>query len=143
VTVVNFCKSILGYTAHMRRSFPVVLISALYVMLLLIGLLFPREALAEPTPMGFLEKIFHDILFLSGPPEVFLNFLLFIPFYFALLYLAPALTRPWAALVSCLTSAAAELAQSQIPGRVSSWRDFLSNCLGVVVAFAFLTARSK
>ena len=119
------------------------LILALYIPLLLVGLLWPRNTSIDSEPMNFIKRILHDILFLSGPPEVLLNFLLFIPFYFALLYLAPALTRPWGALVSCLTSAAAELAQSQIPGRVSSWRDFLSNCLGVLVAFAFLAASSK
>ena len=119
------------------------LILGLYIPLLLAGLLWPRTAAIKSEPMNFIKGILLDILFLSGPPEVFLNFLLFIPFYIALLYLAPALTRPWAALISCLTSAAAELAQSQIPGRVSSWRDFLSNCLGVLVTFAFLAARSK
>ena len=119
------------------------LILGLYIPLLLAGLLWPRNAAIKSEPMNFIKGILLDILFLSGPPEVFLNFLLFIPFYMALLYLAPALTRPWAVLISCLTSAAAELAQSQIPGRVSSWRDFLSNCLGVLVTFAFLAARSK
>ena len=119
------------------------LILGLYIPLLLVGLLWPRNAAIKSEPMNFIKGILLDILFLSGPPEVFLNFLLFIPFYIALLYLAPALTRPWAALISCLTSAAAELAQSQIPGRVSSWRDFLSNCLGVLVAFSFLAALSK
>lgn len=119
------------------------LILALYIPLLLVGLLWPRNASIDSEPMNFIQRILHDILFLSGPPEVFLNFLLFIPFYIALLYLAPALTRPWAALISCLTSAAAELAQSQIPGRVSSWRDFLSNCLGVLLVLIALAARSK
>ena len=119
------------------------LILGLYIPLLLVGLLWPRNAAIKSEPMNFIKGILLDILFLSGPPEIFLNFLLFIPFYIALLYLAPALTRPWAALISCLTSAAAELAQSQIPGRVSSLRDFLCNCLGVLVAFSFLAASSK
>jgi glycopeptide antibiotics resistance protein len=127
----------------MPRIKPKTHILGLYIPFLIAGLLWPRDVLNDSEPMNFIKRILHEILFLSGPLEVFLNFLLFIPFYIALLYLAPALTRPWAALVSCLTSAAAELAQSQIPGRVSSWRDFLSNCLGVLVAFAFLAASSK
>jgi glycopeptide antibiotics resistance protein len=93
--------------------------------------------------MGLLKRIFHGILFLSGPLEVSLNFLLFVPFFLALLYLLPGLPRTGAALISCLVSAAAEIAQSQIVGRVSSWRDFLSNSIGVLIALIATSAISK
>ena len=126
----------------MPRLKPLILLLGLYIPILLVGLLLPRSASNDYKPMGLIERIFYDILFLSGPPEVFLNFLIFIPFFFALLSLVPALSRPWAALISCLTSAAAELAQSQIPGRVSSLRDFLSNCVGVLATLALLSALS-
>jgi VanZ family protein len=49
----------------------------------------------------------------------------------------------WAGLIACLTSALAELAQVQIPGRVSSSRDFLSNCFGVAIALAAISILSK
>jgi glycopeptide antibiotics resistance protein len=119
----------------MRRAKLKTLILGLYIPLLLVGLLWPRNASIDSEPMNFIKAILHDILFLSGPPEVILNFLLFVPFYFGLLYLAPTVRPPWTELITCLTSAAAELAQSQIPGRVSSLRDFSSNCLGVVAIF--------
>jgi glycopeptide antibiotics resistance protein len=140
---VNFDKSILGYNGHMRRSNPVVLMSALYMALLFTGLLLPRKATAEPAPMGLLKRIFHEILFLSGPLEVFLNFLLFVPFFLALLYLLPGLPRSGAVFISCLVSAASEIAQSQIVGRVSSWRDFVSNCLRVFLPYTAISLWTK
>jgi glycopeptide antibiotics resistance protein len=127
----------------MPRLKPLTLLLGLYIPILLAGLLLPRSASNDYKPMSMIEKIFYDILYLTGPPEIFLNFLLFIPFFLALLLLNPALSRYSAALISCLTSAAAELAQSQIPGRVSSMRDFLSNCVGVVVTLAFITGFPK
>jgi glycopeptide antibiotics resistance protein len=89
------------------------------------------------------KRILRDILFINGPLEIILNFLLFVPFFFALLVLAPGLSRSLVALISCLTSAVAELAQFQVPGRVSSLRDFFSNCLGVLVALVIVTSLSK
>lgn len=117
---------------------------SLYIPLLLVGLLLPRKVSVEldTESMNLIRRIFHEILFVSGPPEIFANFLLFIPFFYALVFLAPGLNR-WAALASCLTSGGAELAQSQIPGRVSSIRDFASNCLGVVMALIVVTAFQK
>jgi|LakMenE01Jun11ns_1017448.scaffolds.fasta_scaffold9647356_1 glycopeptide antibiotics resistance protein len=126
----------------MRRTKPIASLLWLYIPILLVGLLLPRDTSIDCEPMGMLKRIFHEILFLSGPPEVFLNFLLFIPFFFALLFLVSTLSRPWAALISCLTSAAAELAQTQISGRVSSLQDFVSNCVGVLITLALVSAPS-
>ena len=129
----------------MPRLKPLTIVLGLYIPILLVGLLLPRSTAndIDATPTGIISRIFHEILYLTGPPEIFLNFLLFIPFFLALSFLNPALSRYWAALISCLTSAAAELAQSQIPGRVSSMRDFFSNCVGVVLALTVATALSK
>lgn len=129
----------------MPRVKPIAFLLGLYIPILLMGLLLPRSTATgiDSAPMGFIRGLIHEILYLTGPPEIFLNFLLFIPFFFAILFLAPAISRHWAAFISCLTSAAAELAQSQIPGRVSSIRDFFSNCVGVIIAFALVTAFSE
>ena len=129
----------------MPRVKPSAFLLGLYIPVLLTGLLLPRSTSTgiDSAPMGFIRRLIHDILYLTGPPEIFLNFLLFIPFFFAIKFLVPALSRPWAAFISCLTSAAAELAQSQIPGRVSSMRDFFSNCVGVMIAFTLITAFSE
>jgi glycopeptide antibiotics resistance protein len=93
--------------------------------------------------MGLIERLLHEILFLSGPPEIILNFLLFIPFFFALVVLVPALSYNQALLISVLTSFAAELVQSQITGRVSSVRDCLTNSIGVMIAYFFFIAISN
>jgi glycopeptide antibiotics resistance protein len=129
----------------MPRVKPVAFLLGLYIPILLLGLLLPRNTANDfdTTPTGIISRILYEILYLTGPPEIFLNFLLFIPFFLALLLLNPTISRYWAALISCLTSAAAEVAQSQIPGRVSSMRDFFSNCVGVVLALAVATALSK
>jgi glycopeptide antibiotics resistance protein len=129
----------------MPRVKPLAFLLGLYIPLLLLGLLLPRNTAIDidTTPTTIILRILHEILYLTGPPEVFLNFLLFIPFFLALLFLNPASSRYLAALISCLTSAGAELAQSQIPGRVSSMRDFLSNCFGVVVASTIVRAFSN
>lgn len=120
-------------------------ILGLYIPVLLLGLLLPRITAIDidTTPGNIILRILHGILNLTGPLEIFLNFLLFVPYFFALLLLKPALSRFWAALMSCVTSAGAELAQSQIAGRVSSMRDFLSNCAGVVVASTIIRVISN
>ena len=129
----------------MPRVKPIAFLLGLYIPILLLGLLIPRNTAndIDVTPTGIISRILHEILYLTGPPEIFLNFLLFIPFFLALLFLTPALSRYLAALISCLTSAAAELAQSQITGRVSSMRDFFSNCVGVMIALALVAAFSE
>ena len=129
----------------MPRVKPIAFLLGLYIPILLMGLLLPRSTATgiDSAPVGFIRRLIHEILYLTGPPEIFLNFLLFIPFFFAIKFLVPALSRPWAAFISCLTSAAAELAHSQIPGRVSSIRDFFSNCVGVMIALALVTAFSE
>lgn len=127
----------------MPRLKPSALLLGLYIPILLLGLLLPRKASLEAGSMGIIKRIAHEILYLTGPAEMVLNVLLFVPFFFALLYLAPKLSRLGAALISCLTSAAAELAQSQIPERVSSWLDFFSNCFGVVIASVVVSKLSK
>ena len=111
----------------------------LYPSALVAGLLLPRQTPDGSQLAGPLQRVIHEILFLSGPLEIFLNFLIFIPFFLVLLYVMPGLSRAKSAAVSCLVSATAELAQSQILGRVSSWRDFLSNCLGVVLSYALIS----
>jgi glycopeptide antibiotics resistance protein len=129
----------------MPRVKPTVFLLGLYIPILLVGLLLPRstETIAENPPIGFIKRLLHEILYLTGPPEIVLNFLLFIPLFFAISSLTTKFSRPWSAFISCLTSAAVELVQSQISGRVSSLRDFFSNCLGVMFAFAFITALSE
>jgi hypothetical protein len=129
----------------MPRVKPIAFLLGLYIPILLMGLLLPRSPATDidSALMGLIRRMTHEILYLTGPPEVFLNFLLFVPFFFAILYLVPALSRPWAAFIPCFTSAVAELAQSQIAGRVSSMRDFFSNCVGVMIAFTFVVALSE
>ena len=129
----------------MPRVKPLAFLLGLYIPILLLGLLLPRSTSAgiDSAPTDFIRRLIHETLYLTGPPEIFLNFFLFIPFYLAISFLVPTLSRPWAAFIACLTSVAAELAQSQIPGRVSSMRDFFCNCVGIMIAFTFVTALSE
>jgi glycopeptide antibiotics resistance protein len=113
------------------------LILGLYIPVLVVGLTLPRRPLVDPESVGLIRRLFRQILYLTGPSEVFLNLLLFIPIFFALLLLAREIPRTQCAIFACLLSAAAELVQSQIPGRVSSLRDFMCNSVGVGIAFGW------
>ena len=93
---------------------------------------------ALSTSDNFLYRVIHRILFISGPLEIIGNFLLFVPVLLALIHAAPEVRVRYMALICCLGSATVEIAQSWIPGRVSSLIDFVSNTLGVVVAVAVM-----
>jgi glycopeptide antibiotics resistance protein len=116
----------------MVRSKFSVIVALAYTFLIACALLYPRAAGNLVSSDYLILRIFHKILFVSGPLEIFGNFFLFIPVLLALIHAAPEFRVRYMALICCLGSAAVEAAQTWIPGRVSSVRDFVSNTLGVV-----------
>jgi VanZ family protein len=76
----------------------------------------------------------HNALYLSGPGEVIGNYFLYAPIVFLSSFLFPRLSLGYRVLLGCAASGFVELTQLVIPGRVSSLRDFLTNCTGVVIA---------
>jgi len=109
---------------------------ALYITIYLLAMVFPRKVPKDQLdPSNFLKKLFQDLLYLSGTLEFVGNILLLVPMLLILIKLFGKLKDIYALLICFLLSAGSELAQSFIPGRVSSLRDFILNASGAVAAF--------
>jgi len=93
---------------------------------------FPSAPWANPHQVWM--RWIHDALYLSGPGEVLGNYFLYAPIVFLSSFLFPRLSLGYRVLLGCAASGFVELTQLVIPGRVSSLRDFLTNCTGVVIA---------
>jgi glycopeptide antibiotics resistance protein len=119
-----------------RKAGQIVSISNLF--LYLVAMVMPRtlpfEGFSEDHAY-FVKKVFHEILYYSGPFEPVANFLFLIPTFLILLISFPKI-RPALSLSLCIAlSAASEILQIFIPGRVSSLQDFVLNSLGALSAF--------
>ena len=120
----------------MNKSVLIKASGALYITIYLLAMVFPRKVPKDQLdPSNFLKKLFQDLLYLSGTLEFIGNILLLVPMFLILIKLFGKLKDIYALLICFLLSAGSELAQSFIPGRVSSLRDFILNASGAVAAF--------
>ncbi len=109
---------------------------ALYISAYLLAMIFPRKVpMDQLDPSNFLKKLFQDLLYLSGNLEFIGNIFLLVPMFLLLIKLYLRLKAVYAVMFCILLSAGAEFAQSFIPGRVSSTRDFILNSSGAAAAF--------
>ena len=109
---------------------------ALYISIYLLAMVFPRKVPKDQLePSNFLTKLFQDLLYISGNLEFVGNILLLVPMFVILIKLFGRLKDIYALLICILLSVSAELAQSFIPGRVSSLRDFILNSSGALAVF--------
>jgi glycopeptide antibiotics resistance protein len=109
---------------------------ALLMSLSLFVMVFPREVPKNQLdPSNFLVKLFIDFLYISGNLEFIGNIFLLVPMFVILIKLFGRLKDIYALIICLLLSAGAEFAQSFIPGRVSSLRDFILNSSGAVAVF--------
>jgi glycopeptide antibiotics resistance protein len=109
---------------------------ALYISIYLLAMVFPRKVPKDQLdPSNFLKKLFQDLLYLSGNLEFIGNTFLLVPMFLILIKLFGRLKDRYALIICLLLSAGAEFAQSFIPGRVSSLRDFILNSSGAVAVF--------
>ena len=109
---------------------------ALYISIYLLAMVFPRKVPKDQLdPSNFLKKLFQDLLYLSGSLEFTGNVFLLVPIFVILIKLFLRLKAVYALMICILLSAGAEFAQSFIPGRVSSMRDFILNSSGAAAAF--------
>ena len=110
--------------------------SALYISISLLAMVFPRKVPKDQLdPSNFLKKLSKDLLYLSGSLEIIGNMLLLVPMFVILIKLFFRLKAVYALMICILLSAGAEFAQSFIPGRVSSTRDFVLNSSGAATAY--------
>jgi len=109
---------------------------AVYVGIYILAIVFPRKVPKNQLVTdNFLKKLFQELLYMSGNLEFIGNIFLLIPIFVILVKLFARVNAVFALTICILISASAEFAQSFIPGRVSSLRDFLLNCAGSLIAF--------
>jgi len=102
----------------------------------LLIMVFPRKTTKDKFDEShILVKLFVNLIYTSGNLEFVGNILLLVPMFTILVKLFGRLKDIYALLICILLSAGAEFAQSFIPGRVSSLRDFILNSSGAVAVF--------
>jgi len=107
-----------------------------YIGIYILAMVFPRKVPKDQLVTdNFLKKLFQELLYMSGNLEFIGNIFLLIPIFVILVKLFARVNAVFALTICILISASAEFAQSFIPGRVSSLRDFLLNCAGSLIAF--------
>ena len=110
--------------------------ATLYIVVYLLAMVFPRKVPKDQLIAdNFLKELFQDLLYLSGNLELIANFFLLIPIFLILVKLYVRAHVLYALATCVFLSASAEFAQSFIPGRVSTIRDFLLNSFGVIFTF--------
>ena len=117
---------------------------AVYVGIYILAIVFPRKVPKDQLVTdNFLKKLFQELLYMSGNLELIGNIFLLIPIFVILVKMFAGVHAVFALTICILISAIAEFAQSFIPGRVSSLRDFLLNCVGSLIAFLLSEAYSN
>jgi glycopeptide antibiotics resistance protein len=117
---------------------------AVYIGIYILAMVFPRKVPKDQLVTdNFLKKLFQELLYLSGNLECIGNIFLLIPIFVILVKLFARFHAVFALTICILISASAEFAQSFIPGRVSSLRDFLLNCTGSLIVFLLSEAYSN
>ena len=117
---------------------------AVYVGIYILAVVFPRKVPKNQLVTdNFLKKLFQELLYMSGNLEFIGNIFLLIPIFVILVKMFAGVHAVFALTICILISASAEFAQSFIPGRVSSLRDFLLNCTGSLIVFLLSEAYSN
>lgn len=117
---------------------------AVYIGIYILAIVFPRKVPKDQLVTdNFLKKIFQELLYMSGNLEFIGNIFLLIPIFVFLVKQLPRVHAVFALTICILVSASAEFAQSFIPGRVSTIRDFILNSIGVISAFILYLFYSK
>jgi len=110
--------------------------AALYVAAYVLAMVCPKKVPKDQLiANNFLKKLFQDLLYISGNIEIIGNIFLLIPIFVILVKLFARVHAAYALSMCILLSASAEFAQSFIPGRVSTIRDFVLNSIGAIFAF--------
>jgi len=110
--------------------------ATLYIVVYLLAMVFPRKVpKGQLIADNFLKELLQDLLYLSGNLEFIGNIFLLTPIFVILVKLFARVHAVFALTVCILISASAEFAQSFIPGRVSTIRDFILNSIGAISAF--------
>ena len=108
-----------------------------YLIALFLFVFFPRPVLESNSTISISEylqshaNLFYKILYANDRAVAIANFFMLTPFALITHIVFPKLKLVKIFLLGSLISAVIELVQIAIPGRVSDFRDFLSNALSV------------
>ncbi len=122
-----------------------------YLIALFLFVFFPRPVLESNSTASISEylqshaNLFYKILYANDRAVAIANFFMLTPFALITNVAFPKLKLVNIFLLGSLISAVIELVQIAIPGRVSDFRDFLSNALSVgigLILVRFLQRKS-
>ncbi len=122
-----------------------------YLIALFLFVFFPRPVLESNSTASISEylqshaNLFYKILYANDRAVAIANFFMLTPFALITHIVFPKLKLVNIFLLGSLISAVIELVQIAIPGRVSDFRDFLSNALSVgigLILVRFLQRKS-
>ena len=117
---------------------------AIYLASLSLFVLFPRPVLETGDPSQIAQYLqthasfFYKILYADTRLVAVGNFLMLAPLPIILNVIYPSISLKKVFLCGSSLSALFELTQLLIPGRVSDFMDFLSNCLSVLIGIAIV-----
>ena len=117
---------------------------AIYVASLSLFVLFPRPILETGDPSQIAQYLqthanfFYKILYADTRLVALGNFLMLAPLPIILTAISPTISLKKIFFYCASLSALFELTQLLIPGRVSDFVDFLSNCLSVLIGIAIV-----
>jgi glycopeptide antibiotics resistance protein len=117
---------------------------AIYLASLSLFVLFPRPVLETGDPSQIAQYLqthasfFYKILYAETRLVAVGNFLMLAPLPIILTAISPSISLKKIFLCGASLSALFELTQLLIPGRVSDFVDFLSNCLSVLIGIAIV-----
>jgi glycopeptide antibiotics resistance protein len=117
---------------------------AIYLASLSLFVLFPRPVLETGDPSQIAQYLqthvnfFYKILYADTRLVALGNFLMLAPLPIILNVINPKISLKKIFLFGASLSALFELTQLLIPGRVSDFVDFLSNCLSVLLGIAIV-----
>ena len=124
----------------------------LYLITLFLFVFFPRPVLESNATTSITEylqthaNLFYKIIYANDRAVAIANFFMLTPFALITHSVFPKLKLVKIFLLGSLISAVIELAQIAIPGRVSDFRDFLSNALSVgigLILVRFLQRKTR
>ena len=122
---------------YSRRFLFSALLLGFYLIALFLFVFFPRPVLESNSTTSITEylqthaNLFYKILYANDRAVAIANFFMLTPFAIITHVVFPKLELVKIFLLGCLISTVIELAQIAIPGRVSDFRDFLSNALSL------------
>jgi len=122
---------------------------AIYLIALAAFAFFPRPVLVSGSPAAlanFLQthaNIFYRILYANDRAIAIANFFMLTPLPIIIHFLNPQLKKRYIFALGVLISGVIEISQLFIPGRVSDFRDVLSNACSVLVGIGCVRLLQK